>query len=70
MKPDFFELVLEHNQHNTFLNLEGMVSGMKTCYQQGILDGQKEVLDWLSNQKHLTNNIDYIIEEWKNQNQL
>lgn len=70
MKPDFFELVLEYNQHNTFLNLKGMVNGMKTCYQQGLLDGEKRVLDWLSNQKHFTDNIDYIIEEWKNQNQL
>jgi len=30
--------------------------------------GVKKVLEWLSNQDYLSNNIGYILEEWDNQN--
>jgi hypothetical protein len=32
--------------------------------------GTKEFIEWLSKQDHLSDNINYIIEEWKNQNKL
>jgi hypothetical protein len=30
--------------------------------------GTKKVLDWLSKQDYLSDNINYILEEWDNQN--
>jgi len=39
---------------------------MEKSYDLGI----EEFLEWLSKQDHLSDNINYIIEEWKNQNKL
>lgn len=69
MKPDFLTLVFEHNGHSTFLNPEGMVKAMNVVYQMGKENGNNEVLDWLSKMDYLSDNIQYIQEEWNNQNQ-
>jgi hypothetical protein len=37
---------------------------MKESYELGI----KDFTEWLSKQDHLSNNINYILEEWDNQN--
>ena len=68
MKPDFLKLIQEHNNHSAFLNLEGLMKAMKISYQMGKSDGNDEVLDWLSKMDYLSDNIQYIKEEWKNQN--
>lgn len=68
MKPDFVELIREHNGHSTFLNMEGMVKAMKICYETGKNHGSQQVLDWMSQMEHLSDNINYIKEEWENQN--
>jgi hypothetical protein len=49
------------------MDKEGCISAMDICYQIGKKDGTQEVLLWLENQKHLSDNIDYLIEEYKNQ---
>lgn len=68
MKTDlnYGELIREHNVHSTIVNPEGLAVAMNICYQQGRKDGQKEVLDWLSNMDYLSDNINYIKEEWEN----
>lgn len=68
MKQDFLNLILEHNGHSAFLNLDGLMKAVKIVYQQGKEDGNQEVLDWLSSMDYLSDNVDYIKEEWKNQN--
>jgi len=65
MKPDFYQLIKEHNNHNMFLNETGIVNAMEKCYNQGVDD----VLTWLSKMDYLSDNMNYIIDEWKNQNQ-
>lgn len=68
MTPDFLKLIQEHNNHSAFLNVEGLMKAMKISYQMGKSDGNDEVLDWLSKMDYLSDNIQYIKEEWKNQN--
>jgi hypothetical protein len=62
-KPDLNKLIKEYNIHSTFLNEEGIISALNKAYDLG----EKNVLNWLSNQKHISDNIDYLIDEWKNQ---
>ena len=68
MKPDFLELIQEHNGHSAFLDLKGLVKAMEICYEMGKTQGSQDVLTWLSNMEHLSDNIIYIKEEWENQN--
>lgn len=68
MTPDFLKLIQEHNNHSAFLNVEGLMKAMKISYQMGKSDGNDEVLDWISKMDYLSDNIQYIKEEWKNQN--
>ena len=68
MKPDFLYLIQEHNNHSAFLNTKGMVEALRISYKEGKKDGVQEVLSWLSKMGHLSDNMEYIIEEWKNQN--
>lgn len=67
MIPDFEKLIIENNQHSMFLDVEGMVNAMKISYELGKKQGETNVLDWLSQMSHLSDNIKYIIEEYKNQ---
>jgi|LauGreDrversion4_2_1035121.scaffolds.fasta_scaffold448144_3 hypothetical protein len=68
MKPDFEKLMKEHNVHGMILNNNGIINSMSICYKQGLTDGQNEVLEFLSQMSHISDNIDYIIDEFKNQN--
>lgn len=67
MKPDFFELIKQYNNHSVFLDLDGITDAMNICYEMGKNDGNKEVLEWLSKMDYLSDNIQYIKEEWENQ---
>jgi hypothetical protein len=67
MKPDFVELIREHNFHSMMLNQEGVINALQICYEQGKIDGRDEVIEFVSNMTHLSDNINYIIEELKNQ---
>ena len=67
MKPNYFELLNEQTVTSSIMDKEGCISAMDICYQIGKKDGTQEVLLWLENQKHLSDNIDYLIEEYKNQ---
>jgi hypothetical protein len=58
-------IIKERNAHSTFLNEEGLVNALKESYNLGVVD----VLSWLSKMEHLCPNIQYLIEEWNNQNQ-
>lgn len=49
--------------HNSFLDKRTVEKCMNESYNLGVND----VLSWLSTQDHLSDNITYIIEEWKNQ---
>jgi hypothetical protein len=66
MKPDYFELLKEHNEHSFFIDTKGLTNAMSICYEQGVSDGHDEVLEWLLKMDYLSDNIEYIIEEWKN----
>jgi len=39
---------------------------MQKCYEKGKYDGQDELLEWLSKMDYLSDNINYMIQEWKN----
>lgn len=67
MKPDFLQLLSEHNGHTFFLNESGLERAMEIVYEKGKNDGINEFLNWLSNMEYLSDNIQYIKEEWENQ---
>lgn len=50
--------------HNSFLDQNSVENCMNDSFNLGI----KKVLDWLSKQDYLSDNINYILEEWDNQN--
>lgn len=57
--------IYEKNINNNFmLDKDGVIKSMEESYELG----SKEVLDWLSKMDYLSDNINYIIEEWKNIN--
>jgi hypothetical protein len=45
-------------------------NSVEKCMEQSYDLGTKEFIEWLSKQDYLSDNINYIIEEWKNQNNL
>ena len=47
MRPDYFELLKEHNEHSFFIDPKGLTNAMSICYEQGLTDGHHEVLQWL-----------------------
>jgi hypothetical protein len=57
-------IIKERNTHSTFLNEEGLVNALEESYNLGVVD----VLSWLSKMEHLCPNVQYLIEEWNNQN--
>lgn len=63
MKHDLMKIIKKNNVHSTILNEKGIVSAMEESYNLGVND----VLDWLSKMDYLSNNIEYLIEEWNNQ---
>ena len=57
--------IYEKNVSETYvIDKEGVVKSMKDAYILGIAD----VFEWLSNMDYLTDNMQYIIDEWNNQN--
>jgi hypothetical protein len=55
--------IYEKNINNSFvLDKDGVIKSMEESYELG----SKEVLDWLSKMEYLSDNINYIIEEWNN----
>jgi hypothetical protein len=50
--------------HSAFLDKNSVEKCMEDSYNLGVRD----VLEWLSKMQHLSDNIEYIIEEWKSQN--
>lgn len=60
---DFKKIIQENNIHSTFLNEEGIVAAMQQSYSLGV----KDVLDWLKNMSHISDNVQYLVEEWNNQ---
>ena len=66
MDPDLKKIYEKHIVHNSFLDQSSVESCMKDSYNHGT----KKVLEWLSNQDYLSDNIDYILQEWNNQNKI
>lgn len=66
MKPNYIEIIKEHNEHTILLDMDGMVKATDVCYELGKKEGHKEVLEWLSKMDYLSDNIQYIIQEWEN----
>lgn len=57
--------IYEKNINNSFmLDKDGVIKSMEESYELG----SKEVLDWLSKMDYLSDNINYIIDEWNNIN--
>jgi hypothetical protein len=57
--------IYEKNINNNFmLDKDGVIKSMEESYELG----SKEVLDWLSKMEYLSDNINYIINEWNNIN--
>lgn len=70
MKIDFLEILDKHNPHSVFMDKKSICDAMNESYLLGKTQGNIEILEWLSNMDYLSDNIQYIKEEWKNQNQL
>jgi uncharacterized protein YjgD (DUF1641 family) len=57
--------IYEKNINNNFvLDKDGVIKSMEESYELG----SKEVLDWLLKMEYLSDNINYIINEWNNIN--
>ncbi len=57
--------IYEKNINNNFmLDKDGVIKSMEESYELG----SKEVLEWLSKMEYLSDNINYIIDEWNNIN--
>lgn len=52
--------------HSSFLSERAIKSCMYQSYNLGVDD----VLDWLKKNEHLSDNINYLIEEFRNQSNL
>lgn len=63
--PRFTEIFENTIPHSTFLS----ESTIKSCMHQSYKLGTEDVIKWLLENKHLSDNIQYIVDEWNNQNQ-
>jgi len=63
MREELNKIYEDTIPHSTFLDKISVEKCMENSYNLGV----KDVLEWLSQMKHLSNNIEYIIEEWNNQ---
>jgi hypothetical protein len=66
MKPSLEKILSRYIVHTGFFDRNSVEKCMEKSYDLGI----EEFLEWLSKQDHLSDNINYIIEEWENQNKL
>ena len=66
MKPSLEKILNTYVAHTGFFDR----NSVEKCMEQSYDLGTKEFIEWLSKQDYLSDNINYIIEEWKNQNNL
>jgi len=66
MKPELEKIIENNIVNNVFLDKESIQKCVEDSYNLGVND----VLDWLSKMDYLSDNLNYIIEEWNNQNKL
>ena len=66
MKPSLEKILSRYIVHTGFFDR----NSVEKCMEQSYDLGTKEFIEWLSKQEHLSDNINYIIEEWENQNKL
>jgi hypothetical protein len=64
MREELNKIYEDTIPHSTFLDKNSVEKCMENSYNLGVRD----VLKWLSKMEHLSDNIDYIIDEWNNQN--
>ena len=64
MKDKLTEIYDKNIVHTSFLDKRTVMKCMEESYNEGITD----FIKWMSKMSHLSDNIDYIIEEYKNQN--
>ena len=64
MKPELENIIETNIVHNIFLDRKSVEKCVEESYNLGVND----VLNWLSKMDYLTDNIEYLIEEWNNQN--
>jgi len=62
MEKKLQEIYEKNISNNFMLDKDGVIKSMEESYELG----SKEVLDWLSKMDYLSDNINYIIEEWNN----
>ena len=62
MEKKLQEIYEKKINNNFVLDKDGVIKSMEESYELG----SNEVLDWLSKMEYLSNNINYIIEEWNN----
>ena len=63
MKNTFLEIYDKNIVHTSFLDKSTVMKCMEDSYYLGVND----VLNWMSEMNHLSDNVDYLIEEYKNQ---
>lgn len=63
MKNTFLEIYDKNIVHTSFLDKRTVMKCMEDSYYLGVND----VLNWMSEMNHLSDNVDYLIEEYKNQ---
>ena len=66
MKPSLEKILNTYVVHTGFFDR----NSVEKCMEQSYDLGTKEFIEWLSQQDYLSDNINYIIEEWENQNKL
>ena len=64
MEKKLQEIYEKNISNNFMLDKDGVIKSMEESYELG----SKEVLDWLSKMDYLSDNINYIINEWNNTN--
>ena len=64
MKPELKKIYDENIVHNEFLDKKSV----ETCMEESYYLGSNDVISWLSKMDYLSDNIEYLIEEWKNLN--
>jgi hypothetical protein len=64
MEKKLQEIYEKNISNNFMLDKDGVIKSMEESYELG----SKEVLDWLSKMDYLSDNINYIINEWNNIN--
>lgn len=64
MKTELEKIIESNIIHNTLLDMKSIEKCVDESYNLGVQD----MLAWFSKMDHLCNNIQYIIEEWHNQN--